>query len=221
MLTIAFHRALVIEARGLLLILMLTAGNSIRARGQRFANNDVCLDFESLQQVNEWSKVGTCSANLLEEKNSSDCQRGNRVASAAYQRGPYLAPDWQQDKQWRILVLGGNRQFFQKVYDPSINYWAHLQLPTRPQLRDDHTLTTWCNTNVVLFGGRFLDSAMTYGDTWLFSGETETWQELDFGPWTGGEFPPARYSHTAVAVRQPLSNCSCQESILHGLRWSK
>ena len=76
---------------------------------------------------------------------------------------------------------------------------------------------TWCNTGVILFGGASHNSdglRRILNDTWLFDGMTETWIKQDVKLWRVGDFVLPRYYHKAVSIRQPLSNCTCQESIL-------
>ena len=144
------------------------------------------------------------------------------LSVAVYQRGPHvpLVPDWQRDNQWRFLIVGVGTSFDKTLpinstwsYDPFINSWIRLPLRIQPA-RWYYTLNTWCNTSVILFGGGDDRRSMSFNDTWLFDGVTETWKEQEVKLWKAGYFLRPRFGHTAVTIRQPLSNCTCQESLL-------
>ena len=100
-------------------------------------------------------------------------------------------------------------------YDPLINSWIRLPLRVQPTQRYYTTANTWCNTSVIVFGGiKDGIARIVLNETWLFDGVTETWTKQDVKLWRAGNFVAPRFGHTAVVLRQPLSNCTCQESIL-------
>jgi hypothetical protein len=99
------------------------------------------------------------------------------------------------------------------VYQSSGNSWIRLHLKTQPPKRHSYTMTTLCYTKVIFFGGHNNNTGQLFNDTWLFDGVTETWEELNVGI-EGAWYVEGRVRHTAVAVSQPISNCSCRESLL-------
>lgn len=203
---------------GFVIILILKLNAPFTVQGQTIEDSNICLDFGDFQQLNVWSPVSKCSltnANVPEERYWPYRQprAGETLVVAAYQRGPYLSPDWQQDKLWRILVYLGNNENITWVYVPAVNSWMKFYLHIQPSRRVGHTMNSWCKTNVILFGGTDIQDSL-FNETWIFSGETETWQKQDVEMWIEGTSVPARYGHTAVVITQPLSNCTCQESML-------
>ena len=219
-----FQRSL--SARLIFIFFLLAVNKSILVIGAGSNVSDFCLDFQNYKVLNEWSKEERCS--LINDNvpalsgSGRSSQNWKLLRVAAYQRGPHisLVPAWQQDNQWRFLLSGVGSSFDLAdfvnstwVYDPFINSWIRLPLRVQPARRY-HSLNTWCNTSVILFGGggNWLDTL--FNDTWLFDGVTETWKEQEVKLWGAGDFVRPRYGHTAVIIRQPLSNCTCQESIL-------
>ena len=188
-----------------------------------FHKPDSCLDTENFHQLNEWSPVQRCDTTTISptapfKYRKSRDPNWREFPLASYRRGPHDVPDWQQDNEWRFVVQGVsswldislNRTW---VYHTAINSWIRLRLTTQPAIRMFHTMSTLCSTRVILFGGVDIEYASEFNDTWLFDGVTESWKELDVRLWTE-EFVLPRSGHMAVVIRQMLSNCSCQESIL-------
>ena len=187
-----------------------------------------CSDFSSKDQPSTWTAPATCSRSFL----NVPIARYSAIG-APYLRSSELYPEWQQDKLWRMVLFGGvydpgdtlggtvlvNDTW---VYCPTLNSWTPLQPEhlvhdraypaTRPLVRHFHTMSTLCNASVVIFGGESYRGGMN--DAWLFNGTTELWEELQVQVLTEGKFVRPRFCHTSVVIRQPLSNCSCQESIL-------
>jgi hypothetical protein len=216
------------QARQLLIpfILFLVTTNIAIATSGDFAFDDSCLDFQSFSQLNEWTKAEVCyplksnfpAVNFM----MSIFAEWTIISVAAYQRGPHisLVPDWQKDNQWRFLLVGVGNLFDRTfstnstwTYDPLINAWTLLPFQEQPTRRY-HTLNTWCNTSVILFGGTNALGFDYSNATWLFDGVTETWTKLDVKLWKNGHFVKPRSGHSAVIILQPLSNCTCQESLL-------
>ena len=189
----------------------------IHAEEETGAVRDSCMDMSRTNEHNLWSTPVRCS----KPDSNVPGDRFNSVA-ASYVRGPERSPEWQQDNVWRIVLHGGwyddgsQDQFPNStwMYYPPLNSWTLVQSPSQPSGRLFHSMNTLCKTRVILFGGNYHYGPLS--DTWLFSGVTELWQELDVNVLTLGEFasPSPRGEHDAVVIQQPLSNCTCQESIV-------
>lgn len=176
-----------------------------------------CLDYLANQrEYNKWSMPTPCAKGRLNTP-----QRRTDSLVAPYTRGPEFVPQWQKDKHGRMVMFGGRKTFALSntvyptdtwLYCTYINSWNLLPLSAQhPSARSNHTMTTLCDTKVILFGGYF---ETLYNDTWLFDGVSETWHQQNVSVLTEGAFVTPRRLHTAVTIRQPLSNCTCQESML-------
>ena len=212
----------VITVLSLLVVSGSSQTNEIADRTDTF-----CPEFSSKDQLNTWTAPATCSKSFLDVRTARYFAIG-----ASYLRG-FELPEWQRDNLWRMVLFGGvykpNNTLGQTVlvndtwtYCPTLNSWTLLQpehvahdrayRATRPLVRRFHTMSTLCNTSVVLFGGQSYRGRVN--DTWLFNGTTELWEELNVQLLSERKFVRPRSCHTSVVIRQPLSNCSCQESIL-------
>lgn len=187
---------------------------------------DSCMNFQTFTLFNKWSKEERCS--LINDNfpalsgKQDNFYNWKALSVAPYQRGPGMSsvPGWQQDNQWRFLLTGVGNSFDHSsfsnstwVYDPFINSWTRLPLRAQPDRRY-YSLNTWCNTSVILFGGSDEWLGTRFNDTWLFDGVTETWKKQEVKLWRTAEFVQPRYWHSAVIIEQPLSNCTCQQSLL-------
>ena len=215
----------------ILLYLLLALGKPLLGNRSSREENDICFtaDNSTSQQLNKWSPVEKCftdNANTPQKEYLHYWGRGFHPL-ATYQRGHASAPEWQQESQWRILEFMGNHYNASEadknsawIYVPAVNSWTRLVMKLQPAGRFGHTLTTWCKTNVILFGGR--TSKRMFNDTWLFNGVEEVWEEQEVGSWERNKFISKRFGHSAVAINQPLSNCSCKESVViyGGQQWN-
>ena len=198
-------------------LLSLSTTSSHADRDPPTANKDKCMNyFANQKEYNTWSTPTPCA----KEKSNTPQRRVESIV-APYTRGPEFVPKWQKDKHGRMVMYGGWQTFALRntvyptdmwMYCTNINSWTRLPLTAHhPSARSQHTMTTLCNTKVILFGGF---SEAIYNDTWLFDGVTETWHQQNVTVLTEETFVTPRRSHTAVTVQQPLSNCTCQESML-------
>ena len=126
----------------------------------------------------------------------------------------------------RMVVFGGDvrgaSSYDTWTYVPWTGEWMDITKAPRPKARFGHTMTTVCDTRVVLVGGGnyFVDEAKTFFDVWLFEGETETWNKIRTTQ-SSSSPPGAKFQslffHTAVPTVPPrgrASRCRCSKSIL-------
>ena len=173
-----------------------------------------CPTFRDSQNINKWSEPSQC----IDASTNFPRARSDH-ASAVYTRGPLN--DSNADNNQRMVMFGGG-VYGQNasdlvtfgdtwLYYPSINSWFAPEYDIHPSNRVDHTMTTLCDTKVILFGGVDTNNTVM-NDTWLFNGVTETWKELQPSVRSIGITP--RHFHSAVALYQPDSHCKCNRSLI-------
>ena len=114
-----------------------------------------------------------------------------------------------------IISIGGQDIKKTWVYTPAINSWHQPKLDNEsPVYRSAHSLTTLCDSDVILFGGWDNYFRRELGDTWLFDGVKESWKPVDETPHGTSGSIQARRWHSAVAMSQPKSSCPCKESVV-------
>ena len=135
--------------------------------------------------------------------------------AAAYSRGKEFG------NLRRMLVFGGvgpalGYEGKTWTFLPWSGSWVRIpETSPSPITRKFHTLTTLCDAQVVLIGGVSAMTRQVFNDTWIFDGKTETWNEVRVvAPSNESEIFLPRNRHTANAVLDPESPCSCKESVL-------
>lgn len=162
-----------------LLILFAKATSAIAGTRQRHVG-DLCLDFKNYAHFNEWSTPSGCG-----QQDSNGPFTRSFTAAASYQRGPKAAPLMHQDNLKRVMLFGGITSPGKTeslgdtwLYMPFINAWTRPQLQIQPYARAGHTMSTLCDSNVILFGGMKVEANYLFNDAWLFKGVTETWRKI-------------------------------------------
>ena len=51
-----------------------------------------------------------------------------------------------------------------------------------------------------------------FGDTWVFNGVEETWEDIT--PTNDEQHPSPRYHHSAAALSSAVSSCYCRQSVM-------
>lgn len=144
--------------------------------------------------------------------------------AAVYQRHNFQPPNVEEDKLSRVIIFGGIKQDATWIYTLVDNSWFPLPWKsTQPVSRIGHTLTRFCGSFVLLFGGFSIDSVREFftsydynyfpkpADPWLFDGVNEMWRKLEIP--SGHEHPRSRGFHSAIALRNRESPCKCKESV--------
>ena len=155
--------------------------------------------------LNKWLKVSQWSSNRpsLRENYALVAYRRSQKAdsNSSNFHTPYA----------RLLLHGGNAFYgsFSDswIYSPGINSWALVTPPSNLGLRYGHSLTTLCETRVILFGG----DPPHRQKVWLFDGTREKWLQLSVSPLLPS--PAGRRKHSASAVFRKKSPCHCKESL--------
>ena len=155
--------------------------------------------------LNKWLKMSEWSSNRPSLREN--------FAMAAYRRSQNAASNSSNfyTSRTRLLFQGGeisHGSFSDSwIYSPGINSWALVTPPSDLGLRSGHSLTTLCETRVILFGGnRSLEQ-----NVWLFDGTREEWLLLSFSPLLPS--PAGLTKHSASAVWREESPCQCKESL--------
>jgi hypothetical protein len=183
------------------------------------ANGAVNWNPGLVEQVNKWVSVQNTqlTCNIPRSIVGSGMRKASTVAKYVRWAGSLL--ESKQKLEARYLLLGTENDVFPSfsstwVYQSSGNSWILLSIGIQPPARESYTVTTLCNMKIILFGGKDLRRGMLImNDTWLFDGTSETWEMLDV-PVEGKQYVKPRSAHTSLAFSQPLSNCSCKESLL-------
>lgn len=159
--------------------------------------------------INEWSTPALCG------NGQSIPDARSEHSAAVYSRGPSNDPN--PDNSSRMLVFGGINSKSEIIgdtwlYYPMINSWIRPQLQIfEPSPRVQHSMTTLCETRVVLFGGSLTNNLPRKNDTWMFDGVTETWSPIKLS--SESHTISRQFQYFGVPVRQPNNSCSCKESV--------
>lgn len=183
-------------------------------------NTNSCPSFTNISHINEWSSPAACG-------DVQSIPDGRYFHSAAvYTRGP--TNDTNADNTPRMVIFGGFNCKFTIVgetwlYYPMINSWLrpHSLEDVEPSPRFGHSMTTLCETRVLLFAGsNYYDRLYLHrrrmNDAWIFDGVTETWSQIKLSP--SSQNISLHFQYTGVSIRQPDSRCICKESLfVYGL----
>lgn len=204
------------EDEGFIVMLLLLACQTLQAHGHESPKAiTLWQGYETSHPLNKWSPVATVTTNSNVPRLHNywrDRRFPLTVPVASYQRVSSVSI-YGEHRKWKIMTLLPLESASETwVYDFLFGTWNRPRLKVQPTSLGNHTVTTWCDTNVILFGGQ--NEQRLFNETWLFDSDTEIWQRQDVNVWTKVKFLTARILHTAVTIKQPQSNCTCQESIL-------
>lgn len=163
-----------------------------------------CPSFTSNSNFNQWSSPASCG----NVPSIPEARYGH--SAAVYTRG--CLNDSHTDNMPRMVIFGGrncNSGLLGDtwLYYPMINSWIRPQLNIEPPPRSGYSMTTVCETRVLVLGGSASD------DLWMFDGVTETWSQIKLSSNLQITLLLPRYT-LAAAIHQHNSSCMCKESVL-------
>ena len=159
------------------------------------------------KNFNKWCKITGWAANRPPAREN--------FAVAAYRRSRNASSSSSEfyTTRTRLLFQGGENNIgsFSDswIYSPGINSWILAMTSSHLGMRRGHSLSTLCETCVILFGGEQRGSTYIRKEVWLFDGNREKWLPLSVSP----PRPSARDRHSASAVWREGSPCRCKESL--------
>ena len=165
------------------------------------------------QPVNMWEPI------YLHRAKVSTFPRPTMGSQVAAYRRMFFHDGQPQEDFSRVLVTGRYADSVDSIqgswiYTPIPNSWFHIAVDKELEDRFGHSLVTWCETNVLLFGGyRYQEEARALADIWLFDGVVEEWSKVEVD--TGlSRIALHRAFHSAVTMKQRKSPCRCQDSMI-------
>ena len=187
-----------------LLVLIVSFGTQAVAEEKRYI-----LGKES--PVNTWEPTYIYRAKVSTIPSPT---KGNE---AAVYRRTFLHDGQPEEDLTRVLVTGGYPDSIDSpwgswIYTPTTNSWFHNTMDDELVDRFGYSLVTWCETNVLLFGGYRYQEETLLDDIWLFDGVLEEWRKVEANI-SHPEIVLHRGFHSAVTLKQPDSPCQCQDSM--------